>query len=172
MNICNDHPKYKGIRKPKSCKKCLEIYNEINKKQGEYGKYRSLSNQGMSCGLPHLLSELSVYMIYGRQPEFFWRKNSIAEAKVRDQYKKAYTLIQIEMKRNPDLFRDIDRLLYLIYGQFQRSNIIKESFVVEEKKSSSNELVNALSEGIDNIRQNGIKDKATFFDFFNDKGGP
>jgi hypothetical protein len=86
---CQKHPTYKGIKKTKrDCKTCLAIFKkrqEVERAKG--GLHASVTTPGQSFGVPHILAEISCTMIYGKQPPFFWRKDSGAHKDVKDHYK-------------------------------------------------------------------------------------
>ena len=86
---CSKHPTYKGIKRTKrDCKTCNAIFSkrqEVERAKG--GLHQSITTPGQIFGVPHILAEISCTMIYGKQPPYFWRKDSTAHKQVKDHYK-------------------------------------------------------------------------------------
>ena len=136
---CSKHPNFKGIRKPKrDCPECLEIwslYNDLQIREGK--KYRSITT-GDPCGIVHLLTELSVSMLYGPQPEYFWRKNTKVDDEIKNTYKKTYKQLELWRQKSPSQFKAIEIVLFntftLNYRRKIGEQINSASNIIETKE--------------------------------------
>lgn len=115
---CPEHKHYKGIRKTKrDCPHCQAVYEEVNKRARFY---TSLTTPSFRCGFSHIYAEALTLMIFGRQPEFFWRTNSDGDPKIRKFFQGALKFINNIREKHPQWVKDSSRLLYTIYHAERR----------------------------------------------------
>lgn len=86
---CDKHPKYRGIKPTKrDCSACKAIYQRRQEKErAKGGLHASITTPGQFYGVGHILAEISCTMLYGKQPPYFWRKDSSSHPKVKKHYK-------------------------------------------------------------------------------------
>jgi hypothetical protein len=86
---CDKHPNYRGIKKTKrDCDGCKAIFQRRQEKErAKGGLHPSITTPGQLFGINHLLAEISCTMLFGKQPPYFWRKDSASHPKVKSHYK-------------------------------------------------------------------------------------
>lgn len=134
MLTCPKHPKYKGLTPTKrNCDVCKALYNEVQKSSKEYGKYHSITTPHLKCGIVHLMSELSCVMLYGPQPPFFWRKKTPSHPAAKKYFTKVFTNLKSWLKKNKDILRPTEVVLYNIYfKEFQKTQLKNKHYVETE----------------------------------------
>jgi len=140
---CPKHPSYKGIRKPKrDCPTCLELYKSIQKEANKYHKFISITTPGFKCGIEHLMAELSCIMLFGQQPPFFWRKNTIIPQKIKEQYKSILLYIQSLKSYDFDKYKALDNILYHVFIlPYKRLLAKRQNTEIEQVKTEEQEIV-------------------------------
>jgi hypothetical protein len=86
---CEKHPNYKGVKPTKrDCVVCKAIFQKRREtERAKGGLHASLTTPGQLFGINHILAEMSCIMIYGRQPAYFWRKDSETPREIKQHYK-------------------------------------------------------------------------------------
>lgn len=133
---CSKHPKYSGYKKPKrECSQCLKVWKTKQKEIGN--KYNSITTPGFTCGIVHLMCEISTVMIYGKQPGGFWRKNAPVKKEIKDHYQKIFKMLNRWKKNDRDVFKDIETVLYHIFikPNDKVKNKIKKSFIPKQENT-------------------------------------
>ena len=131
---CTTHKRYKGIRYPKNkCPDCLKVYQFVQNKASEYGKYVSLTTENMKCGLSHLLAEIATTMLYGKQPELFWLQKSEVGQNIKKFFNETKKSLGFWMKSNPAKFKDTEDILWSIFVKYWKGIKFKENNFKEEK---------------------------------------
>lgn len=143
---CPDHPKYTGqneIKRLESCSGCQAVrmaYLERLEKKRNQGKgpYPSLTSPNFNCGLVHVFAEMTVLMVYGYQPAFFWRKGANAPQHVKDLYSQTYSYIAGWLEKNPNAKTGLSRFLFqtcmAMRGKAIRDQMEHENIVQQERK--------------------------------------
>lgn len=156
---CEKHPKYKGDRelKQKSRKECsgcqrvrasfLEGFKE-RKNKGK-GSQFSITSPGFRCGITHLLAELGTVILYGKQPAFFWRKNTNVDPRAKNHYKKTYKLLSTRFNKEQDLYKKVSQVLWLAweddYHKICRNKEHKKSIEIAEGEEYTAQVENPTS---------------------------
>jgi len=92
INQCPKHPSYKGLSETKrDCEHCRLIYKQsLDLTKNRYGKFPSLTTPDQFYGINHIMAEISCLMLYGKQPPYFWRKDSQSLSAVKSHYSKIF----------------------------------------------------------------------------------
>ena len=118
---CSTHPNYKGTKYPgkrnQNCPDCQKLYKAVQDSQDRWNPYRSISTPNFKCDMVHLLAELSTIMLYGQQPNLFWRKDTPANNKAKEHFSKTYNQLKSWMQRSPATFTGFKTILYQIFVQ-------------------------------------------------------
>ena len=86
---CEKHPSYKGVKPTKrDCVVCKAIFKKRQEtERAKGGLHASLTTPGQLFGINHILAEMSCIMLYGKQPAYFWRKDSTTHKDIKKHYK-------------------------------------------------------------------------------------
>lgn len=155
---CDKHPKYMGMKPTKrDCDTCRAIFKKRQEtERSKGGLHASLTTNGEMFGINHILAEMSCIMLYGKQPPYFWRKDSPAHKKVKDHYKKILLMTK-DMKfkkydkpifgNNP--IESFQKLTWYIAGRFDtdekmrglhnKESVSKEAIMEQEREKKEQE---------------------------------
>lgn len=120
---CETHPAYKGdreIKRLEKCEGCRKVRQawlagfEKRKNKGK-GSQFSITTPGFRCGIIHLMAEVGTILLYGKQPPFFWRKNTKADPRAKAHYSKIYNLLNIRFQSDPSLPKALSQILWLVW---------------------------------------------------------
>jgi len=152
---CDKHPKYRGIKPTKrDCDACKAIYQKRQEKErAKGGLHASITTPGQLFGVGHILAEMSCTMLYGKQPPYFWRKDSSAHPKVKAHYK-SILMAAKKMKfknyetavfgNNP--IDSFGKLLWYVAGRFDTDQkmreitggkVVKKEEIIEKKEEAA-----------------------------------
>jgi len=144
---CPEHPKYTGqnhIKRLEKCDGCKAVriaYKERIEKKRNQGKgpYPSMTSPNFNCGMIHLFAEMTVLMVYGHQPAFFWRKGSNSSVDAKKLYQDSYNTIVGFLERNENAKKGIPRFLYQTC-MAMRAKVLRDQMAKDHKiKQSSRE---------------------------------
>ena len=148
---CTKHPRYKGASEPRSdCEICSNIYKVIAEELLKEGKkYKSITTPTFSCGLLHLLAEVSTVMLYGKQPQYFWRKKTVSDPIAKKHYVQTITRMQKWYQSKPNFFKDTNTLLFYIFTKpYNRLMYKKLSYTKEKIDTNQKEKPKKVIENI------------------------
>lgn len=164
---CPDHPTYKGDRKIKriekceGCKKAREAWllGVKKRKNHGYGGQFSITTPNFRCSIAHLLSELGTIVIYGKQPPFFWRKETKSSEVVKKYFSKTFNLINTQFSKQPEMYRFVKQALWFVweknYHLIKREEEHKLSVqLLEEQKESEITKTETKDNWFENIHLN------------------
>lgn len=128
---CEKHKNYKGVKPPtknKNCFYCDQIYKKVSK---ESCKYYSITTPNFYCSIIHILAECMTIMLFGQQSPYFWRKNSNASLDAKRFFKRAFSELKMQQKKNPQQMESI-KLLFgiIVYNEKRKieANKIRKQF--------------------------------------------
>lgn len=169
---CPDHPKYKGDRELKqksriNCSGCQAVRKaflagtEKRKNKGK-GSQFSITSPGFRCGVAHLMAEMGTVMLYGQQPAYFWRQGIKADPRAKRHFSKTYRLINVRFQQNPDLFRSLGQVLWLVweddYHKISRQKEHDQSvqLAINEAKPAQIEKPESVESHLSNVHLNPL----------------
>lgn len=141
---CNKHKNYKGIKAPsakRNCPECQKLYEEVNKAAA---KYYSLTTPNFYCSIIHILAECMTLMLFGKQPPFFWRKDTFASFPAKKFFQNTFTYLSAQKKNHPEQIKTIEYVFsVLAYAEKRKIEAQKiydketlNDIIVQQKESA------------------------------------
>lgn len=164
---CEKHPKYNGLTDIKrldkcdGCKKVRQAYIISTKERKNKGKGSqfSITTPGFRCGVGHLLCEIGAVVLYGQQPEYFWRKGVPCDPRAKKHYEKTYNMLAALFKKDEGLYNSVKKILWLIWeDDFHKISQLKQNSELEKfEKNEDQKVIKQNVELFKNTRINYLK---------------
>ncbi len=132
---CEKHPRYLGMKPTKrDCSACKAIFKKRQEtERSKGGLHPSITTPGQVFGINHILAEISCTMLYGKQPPYFWRKDSSSTKEAKEHYKKILLMTkQMKFKKydapifgnNP--IESFQKLIWYVAGRFDTDEKMRQ----------------------------------------------